>query len=172
MNLAVTSKADRRVGERDGWLVAAAVIALAVVVMLVVRSGQQPDGVASYRCPSFTGSTTTGGGDYLDGFVWNGVEYLRHEVFFSRSWNPVPRPRIGKQLTTVGCNLSERTYGFVFDIEGGRWPDRTATLMRTGSPVYVIRGFNHTCRITVHDGGEWKTYAAWDFDSGLRKPCV
>jgi hypothetical protein len=150
--------------------VSAAVVALAVIVFLVVRAVQEPEDALSYRCPALTGSTTTGGSYHIDLFVWNDVDYTRYEVF-TRSPIPTPPPRIGKQLTTVGCNLSVLTHEYIFDVEGGRWPDRTATFLRTGSPVYVIQGFNHACRIAVHDGPDWKIYMARDLDTFHPRPC-
>lgn len=154
-----------------GWLVSAAVVVLALVVFLVVRAGHEPQDALSYSCPSLTGSTSDEGSHYIDLLVWKDVDYTRYEVFTRSPIRPPP-PRIGRQLTTVGCNLPDLTHDYVFDIEDAPLPDRTATMLRTGSPVYVIRGFNHVCRIAVHDFPEWKIYAATDLDAGQLKPCV
>jgi hypothetical protein len=102
--------------------------------------------------------------DYYDMFVWNDLRYVR------RSWLNAAPP-LGKQLTTVGCSIAELTDENRRSVVDTPWPDRAATYLPSGSLVYVIRGFNHRCRIAIHDGPDWKIYSPIDIHTGSPLPC-
>lgn len=96
-------------------------------------------------CP--TASATPGAAvaiDWVPLVVWNGHDYSW--------WNVGPTaPRLGAEVTTIAC-----TIGNISDKAGAGvprpWPDRTATLLPVGTPVYAVQGYSTSCALASREG--------------------
>ena len=150
---------------RRAWLVAVAVTVVVILATYFATTTRDPAQAAGYRCPLLTGGTDTA--DYADVFEWDGIDYVR----WATDSQATPPP-LGRQLTTVGCSVHVLTAEFQFKLAAGPWPDRSASFLPSGAPVYAIRGVPSRCRIVARDDRGWTTYTAMELDQAFHPlPC-
>jgi hypothetical protein len=146
------------------WCMAVTIAVLAAAVFTAARAGQVSQSASPPHCPALVPGSNNSATDYFDLFVWNDLLYV------NVAWLE-NAPSHGRQLTTVGCSVAELTAENRLNVEDTPWPDRTATFLSSGSPVFVLRGFNHRSRVAVHDGLDWKVYSPMNLHTGLPRPC-
>lgn len=142
------------------WLAVALVVILGVggaVVWWAVHPRWTDNGYSlTHKCPPLLRGTSDANVDYADAFHWNGVSY----------WL-VPRAvvslnNLGAQVTTIDCSIPELTAPNGFRVERDPWPDRTATFLPSGTPVFRIDHVKPTCQLAAKVEGQFKVYSPVD----------
>jgi hypothetical protein len=142
------------------WLLVALVFmgaAGGAVVWWVVRPTPIVNAYAqAHSCPALVrGSNAVD--DYADAFFWGGASY---QLVPNRVLSV---PRLGPQITTVDCNINELTAAQDVRVDpAADWPDRTATGLPSGTPVYLIDQVAPTCQLAVKVEGQVEVYAPRD----------
>ena len=142
------------------WLAVALVVIVGVtgaVVWWAVHPRWTDDGYAlTHRCPPLVIGTRDARDDYADAFTWGGVSYWRVAD------RVVSKQALGPQATTIDCSIPELTASNGFQVDRGPWPDRTATGMASGTPVYRIDDVKPTCQLAVKVDGLFRVYSPPD----------
>lgn len=139
--------------------VAAVVIAAVVITALAGCGAQAQVGAAGHATPTHPacpqGSPyppgTAAEVDYIDSISHDAVSY---EYFPSVH---ITASQTGSVLTRIRCSMA--TYPDTSTVPT-HMPDDTATALRAGTPVYVVKGFSPRCRLAAYVDGQPRTYVA------------
>ena len=94
------------------------------------------------QCPPLRPGTNNAAADYQDMLVWHGATYVvDHDAS--------DQVGIGTQVTTVGCSIAELTRTNHQLVGPLPWPDRTATFLPSGTPVFSVQGVRTACELAV-----------------------
>jgi len=116
------------------------VAVLVVVATFVVRTHADDDPPVA-GCPPLLKGTTNAAADYADILLWRGTTYGGADQLVEPS-------RLGAQVTTVDCSIAELTSVNHNLVGSLPWPDRTATFLPSGAPVFAIRAVDSGCRVS------------------------
>ncbi|QDP97468.1 hypothetical protein FOE78_17480 [Microlunatus elymi] len=149
-----------------------AVIAIGGRMLLADRSPDAPDAaptVLKPGCPAVLPGISGANQDFFDLIVWEGHTYLRAD---DAQGSTLPETiRVGRQVTRVGCSLTDPASTNGNRVTLPPWPDRVATGLPAGTPFYAVRGFTSSCVLGVEHDAEVIAYVAVDLDHGDRPLC-
>lgn len=94
--------------------------------------------------------------------VWQGRDYVS-----LGTESVVTLTDLGAPVTTVACSFAELGSSRIV----GPWPDRTATGLTSGDPLYAVPSISTRCQLAAVVDGEVRIYTAVDFDAGLEPVC-
>jgi hypothetical protein len=169
----------RRVPDRLGAACVAAGLTLAVAAALGAGAdgtdrSAGPPAVGRPGCPAVLPGTSNALDDYADLVVWQGRSYLSSSQVPERpvAGSPLPDPiRLDREVTTVGCSLSDPATTGGERLAPGPWPDGTATALPVGAALRAVRGVDPSCVLGVEHRGEVVAYVAVDLDGDWRPLC-
>lgn len=111
------------------------------------------DARAQNECPPLRPGTNDAAADYADIFIWNGATYRVDQ-------HAPDDVRIGGQTTTVGCSIAELTRTNHQLVGPLPWPNRTATFLPAGTPVFDIPGARRACELAAVTGKKVTVYTS------------
>lgn len=102
-------------------------------------------------CPAVIPGTRNVVQDFVDLVVWRSRTYVAVGNLAKRPRLALPRNiRLDYKITTVRCSLAEpaSTNGLAV-VAPGQWPDRVATSLPVGTPIYAARDVGVACAIVA-----------------------
>ena len=169
----------RRAPDRAGVPSILAGLALLVVAAVwagVAEEGEEPGPPTVLRagCPAVLPGTSNALDDYADMVVWQGRSYLQAGQVPQEPTadSPVPATlRLGAVVTTVDCSLTDRSVADGQRLAPGPWPDRTATVLPSGTTLSAVRGADPACVLGTRRGADVVAYVAIDLDGDWSPLC-
>lgn len=149
---------------RATWRIGLIIIGIAALVVAgALLADTRRHGVVTVEgCPPLQ-QGTTGAADYSDIFIWKGLTYMAR----GQGGEAV---ELGVHIGTIGCSIAELTATRRELVAPPPWPDRTATLLPSRTPVFVIRSVSPGCQLAVRIEEVTRVYTAIDPNSVQAEP--